>query len=611
MRGSEGAAYPLGAEGLTQSTSVPARALWWEHGPGRPAPRRLREPGSRLALRPAHTHAPPLTMRTPTPPLPAGLGRTGLAALVAAALLVLAPPAGAQSDFAAGLQGPIGFTQLTDGTVLVAEFSGGRISAFTPGGARTDFATGLANPYGLTQLADGRVLVAENANGRVSAFPAGGGDMNRTDFATGLSSPSDVTQLADGTVLVSERGNRVSAFPASGGNANRTDFATNVTDPLRVVQLADGRVLVGECSGGFRVSAFPASGGNANRTDFATGLGCVAGIAPLTDGRILVADLSGRRTLSFPATGGDASMDAAVFDATARNPYGVTQLVDSRVLIADYAGDRVISYGSALVPSVPCTASAPLSFDADGDGAVTAADFSTTGTERVAVRHEAGGGAGGAPVDLSDCSLVTFDPFTERAIFSAVPASTVAPGTVYTLATSGGDQAFGQPDVLFDDPGAFALVTGTVSAGADVSTVFGRVVAAVVYDRDGSVFASVRGGLPEAEAEAQAASFAAAMARVFGRATSAEGEGGADLAVRAWPNPSRGAATVAFGLAQGGAARVAVYDALGREVAVVADGPHGAGRHEARVAAPLPAGAYVVRVASPDGVRTARLTVAR
>ena len=286
-------------------------------------------------------------------------------------------------------------------------------------------------------------------------------------------------------------------------------------------------------------------------------------------------------------------------------------MVDSRILVAEINGGRVLAYGDAVVPSVPCSPTAPLSFDADGVGGVTVADFSATGTESAGVRHEADGGAGGAAVDLSTCSFVTFDPFAETVLFSAVTASTVDPGSVYTLATSGGAQAFGRSDVLFDNPGAFALVEGTVSASDPVSTVFGRVVAAVVYGPDGSVFGSMRGGLADPAARTQATSFASAMAAAFGQATSAEDEGGVDLAVRAWPNPSAGRATVAFGLAVGGAARVAVYDALGREVAVVADRPFGAGRHEVRLAAPLPAGVYVVRVSTTAGVETVRLTVAR
>ena len=139
---------------------------------------------------------------------------------------------------------------------------------------------------------------------------------------------------------------------------------------------------------------------------------------------------------------------------------------------------------------------------------------------------------------------------------------------------------------------------------------FGRVVAAVVYDRQGDVFGSMRGGLSGPAAQAQQAAFAQVLASVFGRATPTEGGAETDLTLATWPNPTRGAATVAFGLAEGGAARISVYDALGREVAVVADRAFGAGRHAVAVPA-LAAGVYVVRVASEGSVRTARLTVAR
>ena len=113
---------------------------------------------------------------------------------------------------------------------------------------------------------------------------------------------------------------------------------------------------------------------------------------------------------------------------------------------------------------VPCSQAAPLSFDADGssgDGtAVGVEDFaSVSGSfmgasgEFAGVRHE----GGGAAVDLSACSFVTFDPFEETVIHAQAATGTVAPDGVYTFATAGGDQAT-PPDVFFDDPGAFALV---------------------------------------------------------------------------------------------------------------------------------------------------------
>src|SRR5690606_13785844 len=74
-----------------------------------------------------------------------------------------------------------------------------------------------------------------------------------------------------------------------------------------------------------------------------------------------------------------------------------------------------------------------------------------------------------------------------------------------------------------------------------------------------------------------------------------------------YPNPSSGSAVVPFEVAVPSAVRVAVYDVLGREVAVLADGPHAAGRYEVAFdGAGLAAGVYVVRAtgAAAGGRRT-------
>lgn len=64
-----------------------------------------------------------------------------------------------------------------------------------------------------------------------------------------------------------------------------------------------------------------------------------------------------------------------------------------------------------------------------------------------------------------------------------------------------------------------------------------------------------------------------------------------------YPSPVRGAATVPFALASGGPVRLSVYDLLGREVAVLAEGARPPGRHEARLeGGGLPSGVYVVRL---------------
>ena len=78
------------------------------------------------------------------------------------------------------------------------------------------------------------------------------------------------------------------------------------------------------------------------------------------------------------------------------------------------------------------------------------------------------------------------------------------------------------------------------------------------------------------------------------------------------PNPTRGAVRIPYALASSGEARVAVYDALGREVAVLASGEHRAGRHEATLdARGFAPGVYVVRLSTPEDASVQRITVVR
>ena len=78
------------------------------------------------------------------------------------------------------------------------------------------------------------------------------------------------------------------------------------------------------------------------------------------------------------------------------------------------------------------------------------------------------------------------------------------------------------------------------------------------------------------------------------------------------PNPMRGSATVRFALPEAGDVEVALYDLLGRRVAVVAQGDHGAGWHTAEIDADaLSAGVYVLRMQTGTFAETQRITVVR
>jgi len=86
----------------------------------------------------------------------------------------------------------------------------------------------------------------------------------------------------------------------------------------------------------------------------------------------------------------------------------------------------------------------------------------------------------------------------------------------------------------------------------------------------------------------------------------------AALTLTAAPSPAAGRVRVALTLAVAGPVKVAVFDALGREVAVLLDGSRGAGAHAVAFdGSALPSGAYLVRATSGGATATARLTLAR
>ena len=78
------------------------------------------------------------------------------------------------------------------------------------------------------------------------------------------------------------------------------------------------------------------------------------------------------------------------------------------------------------------------------------------------------------------------------------------------------------------------------------------------------------------------------------------------------PNPTASSATIAFDVPEATDVSVAVYDLLGRRVAVLAEGAVAAGRHMARLeAGSLAPGVYVVRMTAGSFAATQRVTVVR
>ena len=86
----------------------------------------------------------------------------------------------------------------------------------------------------------------------------------------------------------------------------------------------------------------------------------------------------------------------------------------------------------------------------------------------------------------------------------------------------------------------------------------------------------------------------------------------ARLGLTVGPNPVQGSALVRYSLDRAQDVRIALYDVLGREVAVVKQGALPAGVGNARVeASSLPVGVYVLRLQTESGALTRTVTVVR
>jgi sugar lactone lactonase YvrE len=281
-------------------------------------------------------------------------------AVLAAVLLALAGPAGAQAPFATGLDGPFRLAQLADGRVLVSEGqfsddpSADRVVAFNADGSgEAVFAGGLTNPTDIFQLENGDVLVAvQSAGGRLARFNTAGGVQDV--FATDLGAPRDVIRSGDRLLVVdgSESG-RVVELNLD-GTVRDASFITGLNRPAGIAVAPDGRLLVTEGGTG-QVLAFNADG--MGRAEFADGLSDPSDLL-VSDGRVLVANIdddpdnnNGNADGSVIAFDTDGTGRTTVLADLVR-PTGLAELADGRLLVTVF-GDDSDGAGSVLAFQLP------------------------------------------------------------------------------------------------------------------------------------------------------------------------------------------------------------------------------------------------------------------
>ncbi|MDX1420597.1 MAG: T9SS type A sorting domain-containing protein, partial [Rubricoccaceae bacterium] len=119
----------------------------------------------------------------------------------------------------------------------------------------------------------------------------------------------------------------------------------------------------------------------------------------------------------------------------------------------------------------------------------------------------------------------------------------------------------------------------------------------------------VPAGTPLADIPLDGLSFFEAMDRI--KAT-APPEAPERLGLTASPNPFNWSATITYSVPSSARVRIVVHDMLGREIATLADAHVEAGEHIAVFdGTDLPSGAYLVRMTTPGGEQTQRITLTK
>lgn len=542
-----------------------------------------------------------------------------------------------------GLASPIGLEADADGTLWVGErgtgADDGQITVVTPDGTPHPFLTGIPSVIGVEDLESiSHLALAGDAvwftwthegalEGHLVRVSRAGwvpGDTPKTmadvdldvDVATyslgngaASSNPYGIAPAPDGTVYLTDAGgNTLLHYDPVADALSTVAFFPDIPNPTPIgppftntvptgVVWNDGRLYVSTLTG------FP----------FVDGQARVLGVEP--DG-VWYAHESGLTTLTDvavdPRDGAMAATRFALFRFDPPPPgfvFGTgnaTHLGDGSVLAdglpfatsADYGPDGAL-YLTTIIGTV---------FRLDAPAA--ALDTELLSSHRVDAPAEADSplftemdvtNTTDAPMDVTAWAVAEVVETGWRGVVNGGKAATLAPGETrrvrfrQRVKASDGDRTV-----------AYTLFAGDMAAGDPVAGDGALAQETVVIRQEGGV-----------EIAGTSASGVASKGWTLPLLDDgAEWAGGAPeaggLALAAQPNPARGTVALSFALNAEADVRLALHDALGREVRVLAEGVRPAGPHTVRVdVAGLAPGVYVARLATPTGATTQRLTVVR
>ena len=320
-------------------------------------------------------------------------------------------------------------------------------------------------------------------------------------------------------------------------------------------------------------------------------------------------------TMTFTPSSGEAM----TFQDRSRIQYQPSVFLDPDPGTAGWLQEAVATVGGSL----PAGAGEFVLFNVDQlSQAIAGAFVQITGGGQSEVNQITGTGGGsgrrsgdGVDVALAAPTLFAYPEGAEvRVLMWGEPGPPAPPTPVYAVGESDVATltwlAGPSPALRFDvEVATDSLFTDVVVSEA-VSDVLSLDVDVSVFSREAAAFWRVR-----SVNLAGPGSWSGWLPLLAAPPVSAEDDApGSDLATAVglpFPNPTPSGATVPVTLAEAGHVRVAVYDVLGREVAVARDGVAPAGRLAVPIGGGLAPGAYVVRVTAPGVTEARRLTVSR